>query len=64
QANVPVVVAVTYNTEEVAKRFPLPGGAKIIIKILGVIDTDYISTHRPVEIGQKVEAMMREELKQ
>ena len=64
KANVPVVVAVTYGTEDVAKRFPFPGGAKITIKILGVIDRDYVSTHRPVEIGQKVEAMMREELKQ
>ena len=64
QAQVPVVVAVTYGTEEVAKRFPWPGGARITIKILGVIDTDFISTHKPVEIGQKVEAMMREELGQ
>ena len=63
-AGVPVVVAVTYGTEEVAKRFPFPGGARITIKILGVLDADYIKTHRPVEIGQKVEAMMREELKQ
>ena len=59
-----MVVAVTYGTEEVAKRFPFPGGARITIKILGVLDADYIKTHRPVEIGQKVEAMMREELKQ
>ena len=64
KANVPVVVAVTYGTQDVAKRFPFPGGAKITIKILGVIDKDYVSTHRPVEIGEKVEAMMREELKQ
>ncbi|MBR6086248.1 MAG: 1-acyl-sn-glycerol-3-phosphate acyltransferase, partial [Spirochaetales bacterium] len=64
KANVPVVVAVTYGTKDVAKRFPFPGGAKITIKILGVIDKDYVSTHRPVEIGEKVEAMMREELKQ
>lgn len=63
-AGVPVVVAVTYGTEEVAKRFPFPGGARITIKILGVLDADYIKTHRPVEIGQKVEAMMREDLKQ
>ena len=63
-AQVPVVVAVTYGTEQVAKRFPFPGGARITIKILGVIDTDFISTHRPVEIGEKVEAMMREELGQ
>ena len=64
KANVPVVVAVTYNTEDVAKRFPLPGGAKITIKILGVIDKEFVSTHKPVEIGEKVEAMMRAELKQ
>ena len=64
QADVPVVVAVTYGTEEVAKRFPFPGGAKITIKILGVIDREFVSTHKPVEIGEKVEAMMREELKQ
>ena len=64
QADVPVVVAVTYGTEEVAKRFPFPGGAKTTIKILGVIDKDFVSTHKPVEIGEKVEAMMREELKQ
>ena len=63
-AGVPVVVAVTYGTEEVAKRFPFPGGAKITIKILGVLDAQYVRTHKPVEIGQKVEAMMREELKQ
>ena len=64
KAEVPVVVAVTYGTEEVAKRFPFPGGARITIKILGVLDAQYVRTHRPVEIGQKVEAMMRAELKQ
>ena len=63
-AGVPVVVAVTSGTEQVAKRFPWPGGAKVTIKIVGVVDTDFIATHRPVEIGQKVEAMMREELGQ
>ena len=64
KAAVPVVVAVTYNTEQVAKRFPLPGGAKITIKILGVIDKEFVSTHKPVEIGEKVEAMIREKLGQ
>ena len=63
-ADVPVAVAVTYGTEEVAKRFPFPGGAKITIKILGVLDRDFVSTHKPVEIGEKVEAMIREELGQ
>lgn len=63
-AEVPVVVAVTEGTDEVAKRFPLPGGAKIRIRILGVLDADYIRSHRPVEIGQTVEAMMREALGQ
>lgn len=63
-ADVPLVVAVTYGTEEVAKRFPLPGGAKITIKILGVLDRDFVSAHRPVEIGERVEAMIREELGQ
>lgn len=63
-AQVPVVVAVTTGTDEVAKRFPFPGGAQITIKILGVLDVDYINSHRPVEIGQRVEAMMREELGQ
>ena len=63
-ADVPVVVAVTYGTEDVAKKFPFPGGARATIKILGVIDTEFVRTHRPVEIGEKVEAMMREELNQ
>lgn len=64
EAKVPVVVAVTYGTQDVAKKFPFPGGAKIKIKILGVLDEDFISTHRPVEIGEKVESMMRQELGQ
>lgn len=64
EARVPVVVAVTYGTEEVAKRFPFPGGARITIRILGVLDEQFISTHRPVEIGRKVESMMRHELGQ
>ena len=63
-ADVPVVVAVTYHTEDVAKKFPFPGGARPVIKILGVIDREFVKAHRPVEIGQKVEAMMREELNQ
>ena len=63
-ASVPVVVAVTYDTEQIAKRFPFPGGARVTIKILGVLDQEYVSTHRPVEISDKVEAMIREELGQ
>ena len=64
EAKVPVVVAVTYGTEEVAKRFPFPGGARITIRIIGVLDEQFIETHRPVEVGEKVESMMRHELGQ
>lgn len=64
QAEVPVVIAVTHGTDEVAKRFPFPGGAKITVDILDVLDVDYIKTHRPVEIGQRVEAIMRQALGQ
>ncbi|MBR2281232.1 MAG: 1-acyl-sn-glycerol-3-phosphate acyltransferase [Spirochaetales bacterium] len=64
QAEVPVVVAVTRGTEEVAKRFPFPGGAKIEIKIVDVLDVEYIRSHRPVEISERVEALIRNELGQ
>ncbi|MCR5443518.1 MAG: 1-acyl-sn-glycerol-3-phosphate acyltransferase [Sphaerochaetaceae bacterium] len=63
-AGVPVVVAVTYDTEQIAKRFPFPGGARVTIKILGVLDRTFVSTHKPVEISETVEAMIREELGQ
>ena len=63
-AEVPVVVAVTYGTQDIAKKFPFPGGARVIIRIIGVLDKDYVRNHKPVEISEKVEAMMREELGQ
>ena len=63
-ADVPVVVAVTYGTQDIAKRFPFPGGARVTIRIIGVLDRDYVRNHKPVEISEKVEAMMREELGQ
>ena len=56
--------AVTYDTEQIAKRFPFPGGARVTIKILGVLDRTFVSTHKPVEISETVEAMIREELGQ
>ncbi len=64
QAEVPVVVAVTRGTEQVAKRFPFPGGARIEVKILEVLDVDYVKSHRPVEISERVEAIIRKELGQ
>ncbi|HAN43201.1 MAG TPA: hypothetical protein DCP98_07235 [Sphaerochaeta sp.] len=64
QAEVPVVVAVTRGTEEVAKRFPFPGGARIEIKIIDVLDVEYVKSHRPVEISERVEALIRNELGQ
>jgi len=64
QAEVPVVVCVTRGTEDVAKRFPFPGGARIEIKVLDVLDVEFVKSHRPVEIGERVEALIREELGQ
>ena len=63
-ADVPVVVAVTYGTQDIAKKFPFPGGARVTIRILGVLDRDFVRSHKPVEISEKVEAMIREELGQ
>ena len=64
QAEVPIVVAVTRGTEEVAKRFPFPGGAKIEIKILDVLDVEFVKSHRPVDISERVEQLIRAELGQ
>lgn len=63
-ADVPVVVAVTYGTQDIAKRFPFPGGARVTIRIIGVLDRDFVRSHKPVEISEKVETMMRNELGQ
>ncbi len=63
-ADVPVVVAVTYGTQDIAKKFPFPGGARVTIRILGVLDRDFVRSHKPVEISDAVEAMIREELGQ
>ncbi len=64
QAEVPVVVAVTRGTEQIAKRFPFPGGARLEVRILDVLDVDFVKTHKPMEISEKVEALIREELGQ
>lgn len=59
QAKVPVVVAYTSGTEQVARKFPL-GGARIRLEILEVLDVDYVTSHRPVEISQRAEQIIRE----
>ena len=60
-AQVPVGVGFTDKTEEIVRRFPR-SRATINFEILDVLDVNYVSSHRPVEISERVEAIIKERL--
>lgn len=58
KAQVPVAVAYTTGTNTIRKNFPWKS-SKVTIEVLEVLDSEYVCTHRPVEISQRVEAIIR-----
>ena len=58
KANVPVVVITVRGTEKIHKQ-PLFRRHDVYIDLLEVLDAGYVTSHRTVEIGEKVENIMR-----
>lgn len=61
KAKVPVVCCCLRNTDKVAHNFPLKR-TKIYIDILGVIDTEYVTSHKTRETAALAEEMIQAKL--
>lgn len=61
RANVPVVVAALRNTDRVIHNFPLRR-TKVYLDILGVIDRDYVKTHKTKEVALIAQQMIQDKL--
>lgn len=61
KAKTPIAVITIQGTEKIAKQ-PLFKRHDVYIDLLEVLDEDYVSSHRTVEIGAEVEKTMREKI--
>lgn len=61
RADVPVVVATVKGTEQVSKRYPFRS-TRIVFEVLDVIPPEELPARRTVELGKKIECMIRQNL--
>lgn len=60
-ANVPVVAIVISGTSEIRRRVPFRK-SEVFIQVVGILDKEYVATHKTNEIGAAVRKLMEYEL--
>lgn len=61
RAGVPIVVASTHNSAEIAKRGPLRP-TRVLFRVCGVIDADTVASLKTAELAELARAMLEESL--